>query len=543
MRALLCLAILPLPALAEDFVLPTAVTDAVIYPSGAELVRSGSLELPAGSHRILLPLPPVDGMIGAPRLEAEGVSLGAVSAVDTLPIAADDLLTDAQREADAVLTAAEARLNAARDAAAEIEGEVRAAEARLSFLRSVSMPESFEAGVDIGAAVAGLADTVAGQTAAATEEIVRLSGALRAARERLEEAEAEAARARRALDELGPLGESPGGLVATVNVPAPTTVALSVTYLTAGVSWEPEYELRLDSESETLTVTRLAGLRQFTGETWTDVSLSLSTADPGRGAQPTEVRPDPAVLIDEVASAPGRVVVMEDAAIEGFAERSMPAPAPTVAAAVSYGLSLRYDYPDPVRVSGGGQRSVLLLGTIEMAPDLSNVAAPRFDGTAYLLAEARNGSGETLLPGAAAIYRDGDFVGRMGMEQWADGEEREIAFGPVDTIQLDWTVLRREAGDAGLISRSDTREVRARFTVTNTGDEEAEVRALYALPFSEDEDLDVGVSTDPRPSATDLDGMRGVSAWDLTVPPGGEAIVTLRFDLDWPEGQTLIWQP
>ena len=547
MRLLLLTTCLPAWALAEDFVLPTDVTAATVYASGAEIVRSASVDLPAGTHRILMPLPPTEGMIGAPRLAASGVTLGMVSEVSALPLAARDLLTDEQRAADDAVTAAAAALNEARDAAARIEGDLRAAEARLAFLETVAFPTEFEAGADVGATLASMADTIAAQTAAATAQIVRLRAELREAREDLEEAEAEAARARRVLEELGPLGESPAGLVATVTVPAATASTIEVTYLTGGASWEPEYEMRLDTRAQTLELTRLAALRQFTGETWTDVALTLSTADPGRGAEPAEVRPAPAVIAEDrpvpVPVAPtARGMAVEET--ESFAADIMVAPEPVVVAqAASYGLSLRYAYPERARVTGGGERTVLTLGMLDLEPELTNVAAPRFDQTAYLMAEAENESGETLLPGDAAIYRDGDFVGRTRMGQWAEGDVREIAFGPVETIRLDWQVLRRMEGDAGVFTRKGTREVRARVTVENTGAEEAQVRVLYALPFSEQEDLEVTVSAEPRPAERDVDGLRGVSAWELAVPAGGEAEISLFFDLDWPEGQILLWQP
>ena len=545
MRLSAVLLLLPGLAWAEDFVLPTDVSAVTVYARGAEIVRSSEVALPPGTHRLLLPMPQADAMIGAPRLAASAVSVGAVEQVEALPLSRDELLTPNQAAADSAVSQAEARADDARDRAARIEGQVEAAEARLRFIRTVAMPAEFEAGADIAAAVTSLSQAVGAQVAQAASEIVRLRGELREAREALEEANAALKRAQRALEELGPLGESPAGLVATVTAEAEVTARVEVTYLSGAASWAPEYEMRLDTEAEALELTRLAALRQFTGETWRGVALVLSTADPGRGAAPTEVYPAPASISPEPpAPSPTvrRSVVVAEEAEADFAG-AVAAPAPVEAMAIAEGLSLRYAYPDPVRVSGGGERTVLKLGTLEMEPDLSNRAAPRFDDTAYLVAEVENDTGETILPGQAAIYRDGDFVGRTGLGQWAAGDARDIAFGPVDTLRLEWTVLRRGSGDGGIINRVSTRDVRARFTVRNTGGEDETVRALYALPFSEQEDLQVSVSAEPRPAETDVDGRRGVSAWVLDVPAGGEVTVNLLFELDWPEGQVLNWRP
>jgi hypothetical protein len=41
------------------------------------------------------------------------------------------------------------------------------------------------------------------------------------------------------------------------------------------------------------------------------------------------------------------------------------------------------------------------------------------------------------------------------------------------------------------------------------------VRLLYATPFAEQEDIEVDVRYSRAPDATDVDDLRGVSAWDL----------------------------
>jgi hypothetical protein len=85
--------------------------------------------------------------------------------------------------------------------------------------------------------------------------------------------------------------------------------------------------------------------------------------------------------------------------------------------------------------------------------------------------------------------------------------------------------------------------VRVRFGVENTGDEPREVTALYALPVSEQAALEVEVDAAPPPGARDVDGARGVAAWEMVLEPGERREVELTFAFDWPEGRVLIWQP
>ena len=79
--------------------------------------------------------------------------------------------------------------------------------------------------------------------------------------------------------------------------------------------------------------------------------------------------------------------------------------------------------------------------------------------------------------------------------------------------------------------------------MTNTGAEPADVTALHALPFSEQQDVDVDVTTRPAPDVRDWEDRRGVAAWDLTLAPGETRRVEIDVAIDWPEGERLLWRP
>jgi hypothetical protein len=60
-------------------------------------------------------------------------------------------------------------------------------------------------------------------------------------------------------------------------------------YLVGAVTWRPEYKLRAGKDNEDVKVDCLAGLRQQSGEDWTQVHLTLSTAQPMLNAAPPEL--------------------------------------------------------------------------------------------------------------------------------------------------------------------------------------------------------------------------------------------------------------
>ena len=539
-RALLLSSVLAVPAArAADYAVPTSPASAVMHLSGATLVREGSADLPAGAHRLLIPL--AAGGDGPPATALAGAEVTGLREVAALPMGRDALLTATQQAAAEALRAAEARVAERADALAEVEAEIDGQQARIEVLRAAAPGGEPDAALT-------LAEAVANGVEEARARIVALRPDLRAAERALEEAREAAERARRALAATGAPADAPWaavpGLIAEVELDAPGLVEVSVTRQVRDAGWAPSYDLRLDTEAGALRIERRAELRQSTGEDWTDIELTLSTADPDGRLAPAEPFPDVPRIVDPDVNPP-RPAMSGLADAEGMMMRAQPMPeamAAPEAVPVRDGLALSYALPGPVTVPAGAGGGIVSLGELRAEPEVALRAVPEFEAAAFVVATARN-PGETLAPGEARHWRDGALVGRGWLAGWAEGAEEELPFGPVETVRLDHVVEDDLQGAGGPIGRSSERTVRVRFGVENTGAEPREVTALYALPVSEQQALVVDVVTTPPPDARDVDGARGVAAWEITLAPGERREVALTFRFDWPEGRDLIWQP
>ena len=121
----------------------------------------------------------------------------------------------------------------------------------------------------------------------------------------------------------------------------------------------------------------------------------------------------------------------------------------------------------------------------------------------------------------------------------APGAETDIAFGALDTLRIKREMPVRAEGETGVFSTSTERVETAVITLENTGDEAWPVRLLDQVPYSEQDELEVEVTATPAPTETDVDGQRGILAWELDLPAGGKETITLEHSLSWPEGQVL----
>ena len=155
------------------------------------------------------------------------------------------------------------------------------------------------------------------------------------------------------------------------------------------------------------------------------------------------------------------------------------------------------------------------------------------------MATMANSGSEVLLPGDAYLYRDGALTGMVPLGALSPGDTVDLGFGAIDGIRLTRDMPERVEGDRGILTTSTQIEEQAVLEVENLTGEAWPVRVLDLVPYSEQEELEITYSADPAVSEVDVDGKRGVLAWDFDLPAGEKRMITLDSLLSWPEGKVL----
>ncbi len=546
MRLLLSTAlalILPSVAAADDLLLRADISDATIYARGAEITRRVSVELVDGQTRVVIPMRDLNSADLLQVTGPDGLRLGAPERIE-IPIEDGALDHPAEAAARAVVEAAEDTLQDARDALAAADTDIRGFTAQLDYLSALSRGGPDGAAMpDDPAVLAQVLATLGGETTRVSQALNDARIARRTLEEVAEEAEEDLQRARDALEDLNPFKGTTDAVAFTVDGASAGPAEFEITYLIGSTGWSPTYEVHLDSDTGAMRMDRSIAFYYDGPAAWRDVAIRFSTADPGRQSTPTGVFPAPARVEDAmpIASVRGGIAVQAEALSIAPAVEPVVVMEDRAELEVS-GLSVAYRYQDPVTVGASGF-ATLPFDSLDLSAELENRAAPRYDRTAFLVAMAENTSGEPILPGDAALFRDGELIGELYMPLFAEGAEIELAFGALDHLSLTWQDLSRDEGDRGVFV-SDSEQSRViRFSVQNTSDTPETVRVLYATPFSEQEDLQVDVQLSTAPDARNVDDLRGVHAWDMALAPGEEASVEMEVYLRWPEDQVLAWWP
>ncbi|MFF3501868.1 mucoidy inhibitor MuiA family protein [Streptomyces sp. NPDC003247] len=330
-----------------------------------------------------------------------------------------------------------------------------------------------------------------------------------------------------ALSEQEP-AELVGHVELTVETAAAGPVGLRLTHLTPCALWRPAYRAVLDGDS--LTLETDAMLWQRTGEDWSDVRLTLSTARSSLATDPPRLDQDRLTLEDR--SPEERRTVDVELREEEIADLG---PAPVLGLpGVDDGGEVRVLHsPAPVSVPADGRAHRVPLSSFTTAARSEYACSPELSPLVTRTARFDNRSGHALLAGPVDLVRGSGFSGRGTLAFTAPGAPVELAFGSCD----DHRVVRHteETRDTtGLTQRTVlTRTVRldlSRFSGPDEHDDRV-ITLRERIPVSEVAAVQVRLRKEacsPAPDTVDADG---IARWDLPLPPGGHRTVTLVYEL------------
>ncbi len=534
MRALVCLILLlPGSAFADTVLATSHVTAVTVYPNGAQVTREVTFTAPVGVQEVLITDLPADTESSLLRLSSSDVALGAFALrTDRLPPRADDN-SPAMVAAKAAVKAAEVDLRGAQGKVDGINAEVEAQQAQITFLTAIKLSDA-----------AATADALSSVAQMIGTEVLTARMAALAAQGGLPDANEAVSKAQQALktaqDGLAALsqGDKEYAALSVAVTGAGAEGHLTVTHYVADASWAPVYDMALDRKAGKLVVDRGVLVSQASGEDWAGVDLTLSTARPSDQSEPTALGPELRSIGDPAPPAPlDAVTTGGEALMAPVAEAA--APKTAVATMAYQGDTVVYHYPAKVDVASGVENLRLALDQLTFTPKVIAEAVPRYDATAFVLASLTNDSKEILLPGTTYLHRDGALVGSTDLAVLSPGAKVDLGFGAIDGIRLKRDMPERAQGDRGVFTASTQLEEKAVLQVENLTGEAWPVRVLDQVPYSEQEDLQISYTADPAVSVADVDGKRGVLAWDFDLGPGEKKAIALDTVLNWPAGKVL----
>jgi uncharacterized protein (TIGR02231 family) len=344
-------------------------------------------------------------------------------------------------------------------------------------------------------------------------------------------------------------------------------------YLVSAATWNPQYKLRAGKEKDPVQLEYLAAIMQQSGEDWTGVSVTLSTAEPMLNAAPPELvalnvdvtsvaanapaggkgqpaaayrdnyakaqrlRQQAQTALNENRSEAGWADINSGAALEQTSELlamdEESSELQRVARAVREGPSVTYHLKTALTIPSRNDQQLIEVARLEVQPEYFYKAVPVLTPHVYRLATLTNTSDHVLLPGVATMYQGSDFVGRMNLPLVAIGEQFTAGFGVDPQIQ----VSREQASKAKSVQGGNqVHNYAYRIRISSFKQTPVTVQVWDRLPKAEAETVGVNLVSTSQDLSNDATYLRAerpqnLLRWDVKVEPGhnGEKAVTIDY--------------
>ncbi|MCB1325082.1 MAG: mucoidy inhibitor MuiA family protein [Spirochaetales bacterium] len=497
------------------------IREALVYPDRALVTRITTVRLPVGRHILTF--------AGAPA-SLDGDSLRASSGNDALSVAG-------------VRRRIERRVASDNDQVRGLQEQVRTLEHRRDGEKARAARGRVEL-ANIDRYSNFLSAMISRQAPAAGEDPSRWQAAYRSLSERRVRTQAEVQHAeesqRRIEDEIEILKGSLDRIISaanqsysvievTVNSLANADSELRVSYVVPNASWSVAYNAELKSDGR-LGLEYMGVVRQETGEDWTDVELSLSTAVPSRGAERPALR---SLRVSARESATQtRFEVVEAERGEGAAETNVTNTAQQTGGATELersGESVIFRVPRRVSIASSADSSRVPIARFDEEPrEVYLHLAGAMQRTPALAVRARNSRSFPLLAGPADAFRNSGFVGRTSMPYASAGAEFVVGLGADLSVRNERTVTNRRES-AGTLSSDNYFYTRIEYQLRNTGDRSQKIELFDRIPVSDVASVQVERLNDTTAGAEEVVANSGILRWKLELRPGERRTVILHY--------------
>jgi uncharacterized protein (TIGR02231 family) len=307
---------------------------------------------------------------------------------------------------------------------------------------------------------------------------------------------------------------------------------LDVSYLVSGAGWTPVYDLRSEPSTGKINLNYKAQVYQNTGIDWEDVRLNISTNNPYQNKTKPSIHPwyidynmyrsyntnqdkdrrarssleKKAEAYGYTAGAP--TAVAEDAEMDAMTANQF-------VQIVEHMISAEFRIDLPYSIKSNNQQHMVLVKNVDLDADYKYYSVPKFDQSAYLVAQITNLDELQLVPAKANIFFDGTYMGETYIDPTSMNDTLNLSLGKDPNIIVKRTLLKKECKDKVVGTKHERTSVFA-IEVKNMKSTSIEIVIQDQIPVTSNPEIEIEVLEVDKGT---LDKRTGIVEWKFNLKP------------------------
>jgi len=371
-------------------------------------------------------------------------------------------------------------------------------------------------------------------------------------------------RVNRKLRELRKLYPTPpsGRIVVQMSAEKAGQAKINFSYLSRGAYWFPLYEARCSELNKPISLIQKASVRQNTGETWTNVKLELSTGNPNVGVNVPNLYPrylsfnnnkprpiyysnraqtqdkkryneyndeakDDLEVSEERADATGGY--MNGLSKTGYGKRSLNNYTSTSSneVAIEYIVDRAYTLPS------SSQSQLITLKTYSIEAIYNYYTVPKIDRSVYLTARLVDWQKHNLMAGQVNLFYKNSFVGKTQFQPSALNDTLRLSLGK-DPKVLVTRVNQRDFTKVKNIGSNKKESLGYAISINNTNSTPIEIEVIDQIPVSKHSNIVVEVTNN---GGGNYNNKTGEIKWTLNIKANKVKKLEVGYDVTSPKNK------
>jgi len=337
-----------------------------------------------------------------------------------------------------------------------------------------------------------------------------------------------------------------GKLVLQVMNQTAGAVTLDVSYLTNNARWSPFYELRADNIASPVNMLYKAQIVQNTGVDWRKVKLTLSSGIPNQNNQAPIINPwflayQQIYPAAPQAKAKANYDLKEEVINSAISLRGKVSGLQVTSSVSDYTminenqLHISFDIDIPYDILSNGKTHSVSLKEIKLPATYKYYAAPKLDKESFLLAEISDYGKYNLLKGEANIIFEGMYVGKTLVNPGQTSDTLNLSMGRDKKV----VITREKVVDKSGVKFLSTKKEQAftyDITIRNNKKESVLLKLEDQYPLSSDKEIEIELK---QKDGAKVNSETGLLSWELQLKPSETKKIRISYTVKYPKDKII----
>jgi uncharacterized protein (TIGR02231 family) len=338
-------------------------------------------------------------------------------------------------------------------------------------------------------------------------------------------------------------GEPVYRLSVTASAKAATTSTFSIKYLVTNAGWAAFYDIRATDVSKPIELDYKAKVYNNCSIDWSNVNLTLSTADPSQTAQrPTLTawglnysydmdEESKEGYLNDITTNGNYNWSFGDTLKNNDGTNAWNNRYTTIEVSelsVDFAITNSYSIPSDNKVY------FVDIQTEELPATYKYIAIPKIDKDAFLVADITGWEDLNLIEGNANIFYSGTYIGQSYISTRFADDTLEISLGRDKKVSVT-RIKKQDFSGKSFFGGNAKEKLSYEITVRNNNKAAISIEVQDQVPVSQQEDIKVDVleTTEVTP-----DPLSGKLVYNFSLEPSASKVITITFSVQYPKSKS-----